>query len=58
MTFAEGMTAFTTFITTIMTGWGSIIGVILNAANWIMILPVFAYIFVVATSSLRSMYKG
>lgn len=58
MSFSDGMTEFLTFITNLMTAWGKVITVILTAGNWILILPVFAYVFVIATSSLRSMYKG
>lgn len=58
MSFSDGMAEFLTFITNIMTAWGKVITVILTAGNWILILPVFAYVFVIATSSLRSMYKG
>lgn len=58
MSFSDGMTAFGQFITGIMDAWTSVITQIVTAANWILILPVFAYIFVVATSSLRSFYKG
>lgn len=58
MSFSEGMQAFGNFITGIMSAWGQVITMIVTEANWILILPVFAYIFVVATSSLRSFYKG
>lgn len=58
MTFSEGMTEFVTFITQIIAAWQQVINSILTAGNWILILPVFAYLFVIATSSLRSMYKG
>lgn len=58
MSFTDGMTAFGQFISGIMSAWTSVITQIVTAANWILILPVFTYIFVVATSSLRSFYKG
>lgn len=56
--FATGLKNLASFISAIVAGWGSILTVVLDEANWIMLLPVFTYIFVVVTSSLRSMYKG
>ena len=58
MGLSEGLAAFTKFIETILSGWASVIDMVVAADNWILILPVFTYIFVVLTSSLRSMYKG
>lgn len=58
MTFAQGLTAFGNFVTSLMSAWQEVIEMIVNEGNWILILPVFAYIFVVATASLRSFYKG
>lgn len=58
MTFAEGMGSLGDFIAAMLEGWGAIITVMLTASNWILLLGVFAYLFVIVTSSLRSMYKG
>lgn len=58
MTFEQGMTALGQFIAAMLEGWGAVLTVMLTAANWILLLGVFAYLFVVVTSSLRSMYKG
>lgn len=58
VSFSGGLTNLAEFIKAIVAGWGSILGVVLDSANWIMLLPTFTYIFVVVTSSLRSMYKG
>lgn len=58
MTFAEGMSSLGDFIAAMLEGWGAIITVMLTASNWILLLGVFAYLFVIVTSSLRSMYKG
>lgn len=57
------ITTFTTnFVNLIKDGilavWGDLIQIILNQANFILILPVMVYLFVVATASLRSFYKG
>lgn len=58
MTFADGMSSLGDFIAAMLDGWGAVITVMLTASNWILLLGVFAYLFVVVTSSLRSMYKG
>lgn len=50
--------AFQELVSGIITAWGSVLSVILDTANFIMIIPVMVYIFVVVTSSLRSFYKG
>lgn len=63
---AEGTaTNFTTFISNlgdlvegIVGVWTSIIAQIIEANNYILIIPVMVYLFVVATASLRSFYKG
>ena len=52
------LSAFQELVTAIVGAWGSVLGVILDTANFIMIIPVMVYIFVVVTSSLRSFYKG
>lgn len=58
-------TSFTEFISNLgqlVTGivdvWSSIIAQIVDSANYILIIPVMVYLFVVATASLRSFYKG
>lgn len=58
MGLADGLSQFGSLVTALMSAWQSIITKIVTAGNWILILPVFAYIFVVATASLRSFYKG
>lgn len=58
MSFDQGLTAFGSFVSALMAAWQEVISMIVTAGNWILILPVFAYIFVVATASLRSFYKG
>lgn len=53
------MTQFVNFIKDgILAVWAELIQIILSDANFILILPVFVYLFVVATASLRSFYKG
>lgn len=52
------LAAFQQLVSGIVTAWGSVLAVILDTANFIMIIPVMVYIFVVVTSSLRSFYKG
>lgn len=58
MIFSDALGEFGKLITALMSAWQSVITKIVTAGNWILILPVFAYIFVVATASLRSFYKG
>lgn len=58
MDFSDGLAEFGKLVTALMSAWQSVISKIVTAGNWILILPVFAYIFVVATASLRSFYKG
>ena len=58
MSLSDGLSAFTSFLLSLLQGWQYVINMIVNEGNWILILPVFTYIFVVITSSLRSMYKG
>lgn len=55
---AGGLEAFTTFVSSIISAWTTIISTIVTSANWILLLPILTYIFVVCTSSLRSFYKG
>lgn len=55
---AGGMEAFKTLVQGIVDCWTTIIGIILTSANWILLLPVLVYVFVVCTSSLRAFYKG
>lgn len=56
--FSSGLLNFSKYVSSLVSSWGSVIIQIVDKANWILILPVFAYIFVVASSSLRSFYKG
>lgn len=58
MDLSTGLSNFGSFVSALMSAWSSVIAKIVDAGNWILILPVFAYIFVVATASLRSFYKG
>lgn len=58
-TISTFMTQFVNFIKDgILAVWAELIQIILSDANFILILPVFVYLFVVATASLRSFYKG
>ncbi len=56
--FSTGMGNFGTFVEEIISGWVSVVFAILEPSMWILMLPIFTYIFVVATASLRSFYKG
>lgn len=57
-TFPTFMADFITFVQKIIGGWTEVITAILDQANFILVLPIFVYVFVVATASLRSFYKG
>lgn len=58
-TFDNFLTSFVQLVTKITTGaWGAVLSVVLDQANFIMIIPVMVYIFVTATASLQSFYKG
>lgn len=57
-TFTTFMQAFSQFISGIVGAWGTVIQTILNDANFILVIPIMVYVFVVATASLRSFYKG
>lgn len=58
--FSSGLTEFLSFFGTngILGAWSSVISVILDSANWLMRLPTYVYIGVVAMTSLRSLIKG
>ena len=57
-TFTTFMADFITFVQKIIGGWTEVITAILDQANFILVIPIFVYVFVVATASLRSFYKG
>lgn len=58
ISFADGMSNFGSFVGGIIAAWVTVVFAILTPEMWILMLPVYAYIFVVATASLRSFYKG
>lgn len=56
--FTAFMTQFAAFISGIVGAWTTVIATILDSANFILVIPIMVYVFVVATASLRSFYKG
>lgn len=48
----------TTFVTSIVAVWTKVISFIMTADNAICLIPLIAWLFVLAVSSVRSMYKG
>lgn len=56
--FTTFISAFQELVTGIIGSWTTIIATILDTANFILVIPIMVYVFVVATASLRSFYKG